>query len=105
MAHLSLVPAQPKPPLSLMAPDFQPLLSKFNDLTRELRTAGAAIKALNFLDNRIVVSDADLDIIARRFAHEIRSQSSKTQEHLTRHSVLIRGIYVSWHSLVKEQNQ
>jgi len=105
MAHLSLVPPQPKPRLSLMAPDFQPLLSKFNDLTRDLRAAGISIKALKFLDNRIVIDDDDVQLIARAFAHEIRSQSSKTREYLTRHSVQIRGIYVSWYSLVKEQNQ
>ena len=105
MSHLSLVPPQPKRPLSLLAPEFQPLLSTFNDLTRDIRTAGVPVLALHFLDKRIVVSIDDVDLIARRFAHEIRSQSSKTQDSMTRHSVQIRGIYVSWFSLVREQDQ
>ncbi|MFJ7792942.1 hypothetical protein [Pseudomonas sp. NPDC096950] len=105
MPNLSLVPPKPKPALSLMAPEFQPLLSTFNDLTRDIRAAGVAVLELNFLENRIVVSVDDVDLIARRFAHEIRSQSSKTQDGMTRHSVQIRGIHVSWFSLVKEQDQ
>lgn len=105
MPNLSLVPPYPKLPLSLLAPEFQPLLSTFNELTRDLRAAGVPIQKLNFLEKRIVVSEDDIDLIARRFAHEIRSQSSKTRKYLTRHSVLIRGIDVSWFSLVKEQNQ
>lgn len=105
MPHLSLVPSRPKPRPSLLAPEFQPLLSTFNDLTRDIRNAGVAIQALRFLDNRIVVSSDNIDVIARRFAHEIRSQSSKTQDGETRHSVKIRGIYVTWFSLVKEQDQ
>lgn len=105
MPHLSLVPPQPKPPLSLLEPEFQPLLSTFNELTRDIRAAGVPVLELNLLEKRIVVSIDDVDLIARRFAHEIRSQSSKTQDGMTRHSVQIRGIYVSWFSLVKEQDQ
>lgn len=105
MANLSLVPPQPKPPLSLLAPEFQPLLSTFNDLTRDIRAAGVPVLELNFLEKRIVVSINDVDLIARRFAHEIRGQSSKTRDSMTRHSVQIRGVYVSWFSQVKEQDQ
>jgi len=105
MPHLSLVPPQPKPPLSLLEPEFQPLLSTFNELTRDIRAAGVPVLELNLLEKRIVVSIDDVDLIARRFAHEIRSQSSKTQDGMTRHSVQIRGIYVSWFSQVKEQDQ
>ncbi|MEO8646296.1 hypothetical protein [Pseudomonas sp.] len=105
MPHLSLVPPQPKQPLSLLAPEFQPLLSTFNDLTRDIHAASVPIQELNFLEKRIVVSIDDVDLIARRFAHEIRSQSSKTQDGMTRHSVQIRGVYVSWFSLVMEQDQ
>lgn len=105
MPNLSLVPPKPKPQLSLLAPEFQPLLSTFNDLTRDIRAAGVPVLELNFLEKRIVVSIDNVDVIARRFAHEIRSQSSKTLQCMTRHSVQIRGIYVSWFSQVKEQDQ
>jgi hypothetical protein len=105
MPNLSLVPSQPKPPLSLLAPEFQPLLSTFNELTRDIRSAGVPIQKLNFLEKCIVISEDDISLIAHRFAHEIRSQSSKTREYLTRHSVQIRGIDVSWFSLAKGQDQ
>lgn len=105
MPNLSLVPPQPKPPLSLLEPEFQPLLSTFNELTRDIRAVGVPVLELRFLDKRIVISIDDVDLIARRFAHEIRSQSSKTQDGETRHSVQIRGIHVSWFSPVKEQDQ
>lgn len=105
MPNLSLVPPQPKPPLSLLAPEFQPLLSTFNELTRDIHAAGVSVQELSLLEQRIVISIDDVDVIARRFAHEIRSQSSKTRNHQTRHSVQIRGINVSWFSQVKEQDQ
>lgn len=105
MPNLFLVPPQPKPPLSLLAPEFQPLLSTFNELTRDIHAAGVSVQELNLLEQRIVISIDDVDVIARRFAHEIRSQSSKTRKYLTRHTVQIRGINVSWYSLVKEQDQ
>lgn len=105
MAFLALVPPRPKPPLSLLAPEFQPQLTAFNELTREIRAAGGSVQALSFLDKRIVISSTDVDMISRRFAHEIRSQSSKTLGRSTRHSVRIRDMYVSWYSLVREQNQ
>ncbi|MCV4272323.1 hypothetical protein OH710_06675 [Pseudomonas capsici] len=105
MAHLYLVTPQPKPPLSLLAHDFQPMLAAFNQLTRDLRDAGANIRSLNFLDKRIVISGDDLDIISRRFGHEIRSQSSKTSGLHTLHSVRIRDVNVSWFSRVKEQDK
>ena len=105
MPNLSLAPPQPKPPLSLLQPEFQPLLSTFNELTRDIRAAGVPVLELSLLEKRIVVSIDDVDLIARRFAHEIRSQSSKTEGGMTCHSVQIRGIYVSWFSLVKEQDQ
>lgn len=105
MAQLSLVPTRPKPPLSLMSPEFQPLLTTFNDLTRDIRNAGVAILALHFLDKRIVINAADVDVISRRFAHEIRSQSHRTTGDLVRHSVQIRNMYVTWFSRIKEQNQ
>jgi hypothetical protein len=91
--------------MSLLSPEFQASLSTFNDLTRDIRAAGIPIRSLRFLEKRIVVSNDDVDLIARRFAHEIRSQSSKTRKYMTRHSVQIRGIYVTWFSLVKEQQQ
>lgn len=105
MPHLSLVPPQPKPPLSVLQPEFQPLLSTFNELTRDIRAAGVPVLKLSLLEKRIVVSIDDVDLIARRFAHEIRSQSSKTEGGMTCRSVQIRGIYVSWFSMVKEQDQ
>ncbi len=81
------------------------MLAAFNQLTRDLRDAGANIRSLNFLDKRIVISGDDLDIISRRFGHEIRSQSSKTSGLHTRHSVRIRDMNVSWFSRVKEQEK
>lgn len=105
MSHLSLVPPLPKPVLSLLTPAFQEQLATFNKLTRDLRDAGATVQSLDFPDKRIVVLRSDVDMISRRFAHEIRSQSSKTLDRHTRHSVRIRDMYVSWYTPVKEQDQ
>lgn len=105
MASLQLVPPPVQRPMSIIAPEFLPKLTEFNDLTRAVRDAGLQVTAMSFLDNTITISADSVEHLLRRFAHEVRGQRHRTQGRFTRNAVTIRGIDVVWFSLVKEQNR
>ncbi len=104
-ALLQLVPTPAPTPLSILAPDLQTKLSAFNELTRDMRAAGVKVEALAVLDHTIFVSPESVDLIARRFAHEVRGSRYRTSGKYTRNAVTIRGVDVVWLTPVKEQNR
>ncbi|WP_405119465.1 hypothetical protein [Pseudomonas leptonychotis] len=105
MASLQLVSPPVQRPMSITAPEFLPKLAEFNELTRSVRDAGLQITAMSFLDNTIIISIDSVELLARRFGHEVRGQRHRTEGRFTRNAVTIRGVDVVWFSLVKEQNQ
>lgn len=92
-------------PLSILADEFQPKIAGFNDLTRDLRQAGINVVRLEFPDNTIFIDPASVELLSRRFGHELRGMRWRTEGRYTRHAVTVRGIDVVWFSLVKEQDQ
>lgn len=102
---LQLVPPPVQDPMSITAPEFLPKLAAFNDLTRAMRDAGIKVEQLEFLDNTMFIHVDSLDVLSRRFAHEVRSQRYRTDGKFTRHCVTIRGVDVVWFGLVKEQDR
>lgn len=105
MAHLQLVPPPAYRPMSIISQEFLPKLAAFNDLTRAMRESGVTIEAMSFLDGRIFVRLGDLDLLARRFGHEVRAQRCRTDGKFTRHVVTIRTVDVVWFTPIKEQDQ
>lgn len=105
MAALHLVPPVPAQPLSILAEEFPKKLATFNDLTRDMREAGIVIKALVLADNKIFVDPGSLELLARRFGHELRSMRCNTEGRLARNTASIRGVGVVWFTLVKEQDK
>jgi hypothetical protein len=104
-ASLQLTPPPTVYALSILAPEFQSKLSSFNDVMRSLRTAEVVIESMSFLDNEIGVASDCVELISRRFAHEVRGQRQRPAGKQTRHAVTIRGVDVVWFTPVKEQNQ
>lgn len=104
-ATLQLVPPPMPRVISILEPEFPSKLSSFNDLTRSLRSAEVVIERLSFLDNEIEVAGDCVELISRRFAHEVRGQRQRTEGKQTRHAVTIRGVDVVWLTKVKEQDQ
>ncbi|OLF53771.1 hypothetical protein [Pseudomonas chlororaphis] len=104
MAALYLIGVQVAMPPSILADDFPTKLAAFNDLTRDIRGAGIAIKHLVFVDNKIFIEQPSVDLLLRRFGHELRRLRSSSSGRLTCHTVTIRGVDVAWYSLVKEQD-
>lgn len=92
-------------PLSILADEFSVKLSAFNDLTRDIRSAGIAIKHLQFLDNTIYIEPLSVELFLRRFGHELRAARQSPAGRFTCNAVKVRGIDVAWYSLVKEQDQ
>jgi hypothetical protein len=105
MVCLQLLPPPVQRPMSITAPEFLPKLAEFNELTRAVRDADLQITAMSFLDNTITISPDSVELLARRFGHEVRGQRHRTQGRFTRNAVTIRGVDVVWFSLVKEQNR
>ncbi|MDZ7888953.1 MAG: hypothetical protein U5M72_06805 [Pseudomonas sp.] len=105
MTNLQLVPPPAYRPMSITSEAFLPKLSAFNDLTRAMREAGVTIEAMSFLDGRIFVRPGDIDLLARRFGHEVRAQRYRTSGKFTRHVVTIRTVDVVWFTPIKEQDQ
>ncbi|KII30046.1 hypothetical protein [Pseudomonas fluorescens] len=105
MAALHLVPPAPAQPLSILTEEFPKKLATFNDLTRDMREAGIVIKALVLADNKIFVDPDSLELLARRFGHELRSMRCNAEGRLARNTASIRGVGVVWFTLVKEQDK
>lgn len=105
MTTLQLVPPPAYRPMSITSEEFLPKLAAFNALTRAMRECGVTIEAMSFLDGQIFVRPGDLDLLARRFGHEVRSSRHRTSGKFTRHAVTIRGVDVVWFSPIKEQDQ
>lgn len=105
MAAMYLLGVQAVQPLSILAEEFPKRLSAFNDLTRDMREAGIVIKALVFADNKIFVDPQSLDLLSRRFGHELRGVRCNAEGRFARNTVTIRGIGVVWFTLVKGQDQ
>ncbi|AKA25683.1 hypothetical protein PCL1606_42360 [Pseudomonas chlororaphis] len=87
-----------------MAEDFPAKLSAFNDLTREIRGASIVIKHLVLVDNKIFIEPSSVELLLRRFGHELRSMRSASRGRFTCHTVTARGVDIAWYSLVKEQD-
>ncbi|WP_372437389.1 hypothetical protein ACCM60_21740 [Pseudomonas chlororaphis subsp. aureofaciens] len=106
MAGLYLVPAPAAAqPLSILAEEFPKKLAAFNDLTRDMREAGIVIKALVLADNKIFVDPNSLDLLSRRFGHELRGVRCNAEGRLARNTASIRGVGVVWFTRVKEQDK
>lgn len=104
MVTVNVLPTE-RPPLSILAADFPVKLSAFNELTREMRDAGIQVVGLELTENRIKIDAESVDLLSRRFGHELRSLRYSTVGRRTRSSAMIRGVEVVWFSLVKEQDQ
>lgn len=95
----------PLPGLSILAEEFATKLAAFNGLTRDMREAGITIKALVFPDNKIFVDPQSLDLLSRRFGHELRGMRCNAEGRFARNTATIRGVGVVWFTLVKGQDQ
>lgn len=95
----------PPPGLSILAEEFPTKLAAFNGLTRDMREAGITIKALVFPDNKIFVDHQSLDLLSRRFGHELRGMRCNAEGRFARNTATIRGVGVVWFTLVKGQAQ
>ncbi|MDD1014563.1 hypothetical protein [Pseudomonas rubra] len=91
--------------ISILAEEFPVKLSAFNELTRDIRESGIEVLRLEFADNKIFISPLSVDLMSRRFGHELRGVRYATVGRRTRNTVTIRGVDVVWLSLVKEQDQ
>jgi hypothetical protein len=105
MAGLYLVAPPPDQPLSILTEEFPEKLAAFNGLTRDMREAGITIKALVLSDNKIFVDHHSLDLLSRRFGHELRGMRCSAEGRFARNTATIRGVGVVWFTLVKEQNK
>ena len=105
MATLQLVSPPVPRPLSILSPEFLARITAFNDLTRDMRAAEVHIEHLEFLNNSIFIATDSVELVARRFGHELRSSRHRTVGKFTRHAVTIRGVDVVWFSPIKEQDQ
>lgn len=105
MAALHLIDVQRVQPLSILAEAFPVKLCAFNELTREIRKAGITIKHLVLVDNKIFIEQDSVDLLLRRFAHELRAMRCSPAGRFTCNTVTVRGVDVAWYSLVKEQDQ
>lgn len=92
-------------PLSILAEEFSVKLSAFNDLTRDIRSTGIAIKHLQFLDNTIYIEQSSVELFLRRFGHEMRSARQSPAGRFTCNVVTVRRVDVAWYTLMKEQDQ
>lgn len=92
-------------PFSILAEDFPVKLCAFNELTRDLRKAGIAIKHLVLVDNKIFIELDSVDLFLRRFGHELRGMRYTPDGKFTRNAVKVRAVDVVWYSLAKEQDQ
>jgi hypothetical protein len=104
--HLHLVQPRKAPEaLSILDERFLPRLEAFNQLTRDMRAAGIVAVGMDVQDQCLVIEEEHVDLLTRRFAHEIRSSRSKSilESRMTRHTVTIRGVDVVWFTVVKEQ--
>lgn len=79
-------------------------MAAFNGLTRDMRDAGIAIKALVLSDNRIFVDCKSLDLLSRQFGHELRGMRCNAEGLFARNTATIRGIGVVWFTRVKKQD-
>lgn len=91
--------------MSILAQEFSVKLSAFNELTRDMRDSGIEVIHLAFADNIIVIDSESVELMSRRFGHELRCVRYSTTGLRTRATATIRGVDVSWFSLVKEQDQ
>jgi hypothetical protein len=105
MAALHLLPPAVVRPLSILTEEFPTKLASFNSLTRDMRDAGIVIKALALSDNKIFVDHHSLDLLSRRFGHELRGMRCLAEGRFARNTATIRGVGVVWFTLVKEQDQ
>lgn len=105
MATQYLEGAQLAQPMSILAEEFPTKLSAFNALTRDLRESGVVIKALAFPDNKIFIDTGCVELLSRRFGHELRGVRSSADGRFVRNTASIRGMGVVWFSLMKEQEQ
>ena len=107
LTQLKLVPPPAPKPWSILDEAFQLDLQRFNELTRDLREAGIPAIGLDFLDRCIVVEEKHIEVMSRRFGHEIRAPRTRCypgrQKHIVRRTVTIRGIDVVWFAVVELQ--
>ncbi|UVK97408.1 hypothetical protein [Pseudomonas sp. B21-048] len=105
MAALCLVASPSASPLSILTEEFPVRLATFNGLTRDMRDAGIAIKALVLSDNLIFVDCKSLDVLSRQFGHELRGMRCNAEGRFARNTATIRGIGVVWFTPVKKQDK
>lgn len=105
MASIYSHRVQEAQPLSILADEFTVKLSAFNDLTRDIRSVGIAIKHLQFLENTIYIEQPSVELFLRRFGHELRAARQSPAGRFTCNAVKVRGVDVAWYSLMKEQDQ
>lgn len=91
-------------PLSIFTEEFPVRLSAFNELTREMRGAGVAIKLLVLVDNKIFIEEDSVELFLDRFGYLLRGIRYVPSGKFTCNTVTVRGVDVAWFSLVKEQD-
>jgi len=91
--------------MSIFAQEFLAKISNFNRLTRDLRKCGIEIKYLGLLDNKIVIEQNSSHQLHHEFGNELRGMNYRTEGRVTRNTLMVRGVDVSWLTLVKEQDQ
>ncbi len=91
-------------PLSILTEEFSAKLAAFNALTRDMREAGIAIKALVLADNKIFVDQRNVELLSLQFGHELRAMRCSADGRFARNMAKIRGVGVVWFTLIKEQN-
>ncbi len=96
--------AQVAEPLSILTEEFPAKLMAFNALTRDMREAGVAIKALVLADNKIFVTQRSVELLSRHFGHELRAMHCSADGRFARNMATIRGVGVVWFTLIKEQD-
>lgn len=97
--------AAPVQPLSILTEAFPAQLSAFNELTREIRDAGVAIKLLVFLDNRIFIELGSVELFMHRFGAQLQGVRYSPVGPMMCNTVTVRGVDVAWFTSAKEQDQ
>ncbi|MDD1014650.1 hypothetical protein [Pseudomonas rubra] len=105
MSVFNVFSPQGNPSMSILADEFALRLCAFNELTRDMRDAGIAVERLEFADNKIFINPLSVELMSRRFGHELLGVCYATVGRRTRNSVTIREVDVVWFSRVKEQEQ
>ncbi|NER60350.1 hypothetical protein G3435_10840 [Pseudomonas sp. MAFF212428] len=95
--------AEHSTPVSILAKDLSSRLGPFNELTRNLRSAGMHVQHLDLVHNTIFIRAPNMDLMLRRFGHELYGIRYSTAGGCTHNIIKIREVDVAWITIVREQ--